>query len=130
MACPPTAFKPMVEQPGDSTRGGGGEVGRPESAPAPSAEADMLRVLSAWVRLIPDHFPDHPAIKWYEGLTNAIHDARVLPARGIFHRFRRGRDVAYLWAGEGGVFLSPWHPVGGRGREVRQVGSFDEALDL
>ena len=40
--------------------------------------------------------------------------------------------LAYLWVSDGEVFLSPWHPEGGRGRgrEVRRFYSMDEALDL
>jgi hypothetical protein len=79
-------------------------------------------------RLIPDAFPGHPAIDWCEGLTNAIHEG-CLPHAGVFHRFRRGRYVAYIWIDDA-VYLSNWCIEGDRNRTIQRAASIGDALDL
>jgi hypothetical protein len=88
-----------------------------------------LRWAAALVRLIPEHFPGHPAVEWYDGITNALGEYD-LPYHGVLHRFRRGRHTAYLWVEEDGVFLSPWHVECRPGRTVRAADSVAAAIDL
>lgn len=85
-------------------------------------------------RLIPENFPNHPVIAWYEGLTNGVSggDCSVvaLPIPGLFHVFRRRSETAYLWRDDSGLLLSPWHSMSRReGRTIRSIGSVEEALD-
>lgn len=80
---------------------------------------DQLEWAAALVRLIPDHFPGHPAVDWYVGITNGIPEPG-LPASGLFHRFRQAKHTAYLWVEDGVVFLCPWHSEGRYGRIVHR----------
>jgi len=97
--------------------------------PANDPDDDPLRWAATIVRLIPEHFPGHPAVEWYVGITNALgeHD---LPYHGVLHRFRRGRHTAYLWLEEDQVLLSPWHVECRPGRTVRPAESVATAIDL
>lgn len=97
-------------------------------------DEEMRSSLERLVRLIPESFPDHPVVKWYVGLTNGVcEDDRstgILQTPGLFHRFRRGNETAYLWKCDGGMFLSAWHPMGKRnGRTIHTVDSIEEALN-
>lgn len=97
--------------------------------PAADRPDDRLAWAAALLRLIPERFPGHPAVGWYAGLTNGL-PVPNLPAPGIFHRFRRGRQAAYVWVNGEGVLVSPWHPELRGARTARRVGSIGEALDL
>ena len=97
--------------------------------PSDSADpfAESLRWARALVQLIPDHFPGHPMVDWYVGITNALGEYD-LPYHGVLHRFRRGKQTAYLWLDDGAHF-SPWHPECRPGRTVHRAESVAEALD-
>jgi hypothetical protein len=108
---------------------------------------DALDSAAHWVqemvRGLHDAFPNHPVLQDLEKVGNGVfeddysniwdlpHFHAAVPS--WFFRFRRDSETAYMWLDDGGVWISPWHPLRPRrrhpGRTELRVANFREALD-
>jgi|SRR5262245_44011943 len=108
--------------------------------------SDELAEAANWiqkiVRAIHEACPNHPVLQDLEKVGNGVFEddhsnlwdlPHFQPIPGLFFRFRRGSDTAYMWLFDGGTWISPWHPLRPRrrqpGRTEHRVAGIRDALE-